>query len=336
MLSATDSNALTLGLLLSDFVPRVDPFTIAYRYKDVLAAQRASILRHALFRLLNRRIYYHDEVLSRILEIRSSVKRKLQVESKGEPTFLVRVDDFPRWDKSSEEFLRFHRILSENEIPYVLGVTPYPSKDPLNPKSKNYCEIGKADLDIIKQFSSPLFEVAMHGFSHQTTNAFRPTEIAGVEKAELEKKIRKGLEKLRSENLRIDVFIPPFNTFDFSSFEVLEKYFKVICGGPNSVLYVGVRISPSYINRTLYVPSYYPAYGTAAEIMAFVEKVKKIKDYAVVPLTLHWAWEAKNGFRHVEKLCQALQGHTVSWRSFETMASEVNGNGGASLKEVVE
>lgn len=295
MLSKTDSDALTLGLLLCDFIPRVDPFAIVDQYKDILAVQRQSRLKLALFSLLKKRIFYHDQVVARILEIRYSVKRKFQVESKGAPNFLVRVDDFPRWDMNSGEFLRFHRILSENEIPYILGVIPYPCTDTINPSSKNYCEIGRSDLDIVKQLASSSVEIAMHGFSHRTIGKFRDSEIIGVERRELEKKICKGSEKLQSEGLKVEVFIPPFNTFDFSSLEVLEKHFKVICGGPNSVFDVGLRISPSYINRTLYVPSYYPAYGRASEILPFVERIKKIKDYVVIPLTLHWAWEVNNG-----------------------------------------
>jgi len=70
------------------------------------------------------------------------------------------------------------------------------------------------------------------------------------------------------------VFIPPFNTFDFQSLDVLRKYFRVVTGGPESINLVGFRLSPSILGGILYVPSYEFAYGRASEILDFVRKVK--------------------------------------------------------------
>ena len=313
---------MTLGLLLSDFASPCDIAKIINSYEDMVTMRRSTVLKHILFRLLKRRIPYHSKVLSRTLEIRRLVKEKFQLCSNGKPTFLLRVDDFPRWDISTDQFLRFHNILSTHEIPYLLGVTPFLCKDPLSTAFQACNEMTKDDMNILRKISECGVEVAMHGFSHQTTNTYRHTELVGVSKQEIERKLIKGIEKFHSNGLKTDFFIPCFNTFDLPSLRILKRYFKVICGGPESILYIGLRLSPSYVEDILYVPSYYPAYGRAKEILPFIENVKKIKENILVPVTVHWSWEIENNFRDVTKLCQFIKGQTGSWTSFLSRAQE--------------
>jgi len=40
------------------------------------------------------------------------------------PLFLIRVDDFPHWEKGNDEFKRFNEIMEEFEIFYLLGKSP--------------------------------------------------------------------------------------------------------------------------------------------------------------------------------------------------------------------
>jgi hypothetical protein len=322
MLPVQNSDLMTLNLLLRDLISNADNFIVTDEYSDSLRIKRKNVLTHLYCSLLKKKIPYHELVLSQVLHLRSIAKRALKVEGTGIPKFLVRVDDYPRWDKTSDEFLQFHKIMHENEVPYLLGVTPFPSRNPLDTKYQDLEEIKNEDLKILAKLQNSGVEIAMHGVTHQTVSSIRHSEIVGVNKKVLENRLSKGIKKLQSNNLGTEIFIPPFNTFDLNSMEILSKYFKVICGGPESVLYVGLKLSPSFIDKTLYLPSYYPAYGTAEEILPFVEKVKKIQDYVIVPLTLHWSWEANSGFRQVEKLCQTLQGSTVSWRSFVAPAPE--------------
>ncbi len=307
---------MTLRLLLDDFDPPIDSLAATCLYKDKLILQRSNILVHIIFRLLQKQIPYHEKVLSRILGLKASAEKSLQTKSKGSPRFLVRVDDFPRWDLDNKKFLKFNEILRRNEIPYLLGVIPFPSKEPLNIQPQEYHEIGENDWNILKDLSSSDVEIAMHGVTHQTMKKFRHSEIVGVSQEDLEEKVVKGLKKFRSNGIEPVVFIPPFNTFDFSSLEVLKRYFRVVCGGPESILYVGLMLSPSYIDQILYVPSYYPAYGRSGEVFEFVERVKKIKTGVTIPITLHWAWENHNDFLNVEKLCRSVRDHVISWNSF--------------------
>jgi len=306
---------MTLKLLLEDLISQNDLCNVSDRYKRMLVLRRASIAEHIISSFLKKGIDYHNRVLARIVEIRSIIKQEFDLDSKGEPMFLVRVDDFPRWDISSKKFLDFHKIVSKKDIPYLLGVIPYPSKAPFDPRPQNHKAIGKDNLEILKQLSNSEVEIAMHGITHQTKNAIRKTEIVGLNHEHLERRLVNGLIKLQEEGFKAELFVPSFNSFNLYSMKSLRKHFKVICGGPESVLYVGLRLSPCFLNGTLYVPSYYPAYGRAEEILKFVENAKKIKESLFVPLTLHWAWEVSNNFANVRKLCGAIQGRVVPWRS---------------------
>jgi hypothetical protein len=314
------SSLKTIDLLINDLTPTTNASKIFENYEKFLNMKRSNIFKHFIFSKINKRIPYHNQVLLRILKIRTSVKKEFQVSSLEKPMFLVRVDDFPRWDRNTAEFMQFHKILAENEIPYLLGVIPFPSLNPLVSGFQENHVIEDSDIDVLRQITKQGVEVAMHGVTHQTTNSTRPSEIVGVKKEELEEKIKKGKNKLDSEKLQTDFFIPPFNTFDIPSIEIISKYFKVICGGPESVLYVGLRISPSYLRDTLYIPSYYPSYGRTEEILPFINNVKNIGDGVVIPLTLHWAWEAKSKFINLEKFCKAIHGQTLSWNCFTSKA----------------
>jgi hypothetical protein len=320
MLPVPNSDLMTLNLLLRDLISNTDNLIVTDEYSDSLRIKRKNVLTHLYCSLLKTKIPYHELMLSQVLHLRSIAKRALKVEGTGIPKFLVRVDDYPRWDKTSDEFLQFHKIMHENEVPYLIGVTPFPSRNPLDTKYQDLEEIKNEDLKILAKLQNSGVEIAMHGVTHQTVSSIRHSEIVGVNKKVLENRLSKGIEKLQSNNLGTEIFIPPFNTFDLNSVEILSKYFKVICGGPESVLYVGLKLSPSFIDKTLYLPSYYPAYGVAKDMISFVEKVKMLHDPVIVPLTLHWAWEANNDFSNIAALCKCIRGHVTSWKDYLSTA----------------
>lgn len=258
----------------------------------------------------------HLSVIDRIVDLRLSLKKKLGIEnSDGRPKFLIRVDDFPRWDISSEEFKRFDEIFSKKGIPYLLGVTPFLSEEPLNPRCRRFRQLNDYDTEMINSMVSEGVEIALHGFSHKTIKENFHSELVGLQKEEIKEKINLSLNELKRYTTQIRVFIPPFNTFDFHSMEILGKYFKIICGGPESIPFVGFRLSPSYLNGCLYVPSYEPMYEKARVIYKHVKKLKELKEYIIIPITLHWAWEIKNDFEDVEKLLEEIKDYVIRWNS---------------------
>ena len=58
--------------------------------------------------------------------LRQKLRNTLAVSLASKPArVLLRVDDFPSLCEESKEFARFLSIALENNIPYLLGVTPY-------------------------------------------------------------------------------------------------------------------------------------------------------------------------------------------------------------------
>ncbi|MEM2954948.1 MAG: DUF2334 domain-containing protein, partial [Candidatus Nanoarchaeia archaeon] len=171
-------------------------------------------------------------------------------------------------------------------------------------------KLSQEEIDILNKISKENVEIALHGFTHQTINKNFNTELIGLTKKELEEKILETINVLRPLNIKPEVFIPPFNTLDKLSISTLSKYFKLICGGPESIEFLNL-LPPQKIDSVFYVPSYEGAYGTAKNIIKFIKKVKSIKKKIVIPLTLHWAWEYKYNFKNLENLCLELKNQKV-------------------------
>jgi peptidoglycan/xylan/chitin deacetylase (PgdA/CDA1 family) len=77
-------------------------------------------------------------------------------------------------------------------------------------------------------------EVALHGYVHQEVAPERPwSEFAGVTRDDQYRKIAEGKDLLeRALNTGIDVFIPPFNTFDDTTVRVTEELgFRIFSAG---------------------------------------------------------------------------------------------------------
>jgi len=285
-----------------------------YAYdKNILLLRSDNIFQKVLRKLSSKNVSIHVLILDRIAEIRSAVKKLLNDYTKGRIRFLVRVDDFPRWDRNSEEFLEFHDVLSENKIPYLLGVTPLVCSDPPSHECREYRKLNSKEAEILQSITGSGAEIALHGITHQTRDLRYNSEFVGLDSSELDEKIVTGLNELKSHGLETDVFIPPFNTFDYNSLGVLKKYFEIICGGPESIPLVGYRMSPSFINGCLYIPSYHPAYGKAGGILEFVKKARLIEDNIVVPLTLHWCWEKEDNFASLKLLCREIGTDAIRW-----------------------
>lgn len=68
------------------------------------------------------------------------------------------------------------------------------------------------------------FEVALHGYTHQSIRVDRPSEFVGLSREQQRHKIKAGLHFLQSElDVRIRTFIPPWNGYDSTTVEVLEE-----------------------------------------------------------------------------------------------------------------
>jgi len=231
----------------------------------------------------------------------------------GEPLFLVRVDDFPRWDQETTLYPRFHRLLAEREIPYLLGVTPFLVEQPADRHSRNYRRLSDYERGLLSTLSQEGVEIALHGFTHQTRYPRPRSELLRMSDQRLAQQIEEGLRELGEIGLSAEAFIPPFNAFSRQAARVLARYFRVLCGGPESVKFVGFRLAPSCLEGMFYLPSYPPAYGPSSVLCEFVTSLLEQPLSWPVPLTIHWAWEVGNEFEGIRRLAALVEGKVRRW-----------------------
>ena len=156
-----------------------------------------------------------------------------------------------------------------------------------------------------------MIEIALHGFTHQSRQRKFHSEFIGLSENETEAYLGKALEKFALYNLKTDAFIPPFNTINLRNYTALKKRFRIICGGPETIRYFCFKITPVYLSGALYVPSYRPLCGRAEMAADFLETFKPT---GILPITLHWAGEANNGFAGVKRLVSLIKGKTARWK----------------------
>jgi hypothetical protein len=243
----------------------------------------------------------------------------------GPPRVLLRVDEFPHaraFDNSgrfgSDNFKRFHAVLSEARIPYLLAITPRVSRDYLDPRVDESRPLDDSEIALLRSLADEGVTFALHGLDHRTRHASprRHSELCGLGGEALAGRLDTALRVFDELGLSTPVFVPPFNRFDASQYAVLAKRFDVICGGPESVRLVGFSPTPVRWGDAVYLPSYPPLYGHAAEVAAGVERLAELEATLWAPATLHWGWEQKDDFDSLRRLCGTLAGRTAAWSEF--------------------
>jgi len=250
----------------------------------------------------------HRQVVRQLQRIRRVTASALGVAlARDACRFLLRVDDFPSPFAGREDFLRFHQIAREHELPYLLAVTPFFS---VNGESR---PLSASDVDTLRTCTSEGTELALHGFTHKSRYRNYPSELAGMPAGALRTALERADEHLRARQLETIGFVAPYNGYDPLTFGVLAERFPLICGGPESVTAFGCRAGPSFLLRSLYVPSYRGAYDVTLQHLTRFDRTIAAADGLTVPVTLHWANEARDGFRAFRDLCVRLRGRTRRW-----------------------
>jgi peptidoglycan/xylan/chitin deacetylase (PgdA/CDA1 family) len=254
--------------------------------------------------------------------------------SEGPPRVLVRVDEFPHARALDEPrygldaFERFHAVLAEAGVPYLLAVLPRPSHDYLNPHATGGRPLGDEELAVLARVRSEGATLALHGLDHRTRQAHprRHSELSGLSDGELGRLLDDGLRQLAPLGGRPTVFVPPFNRFDARQWDVLADRFDVICGGPESVAAMGFGGTPAWHGEAVWLPSYTPFYGRASEVEPALGRVTGWSAGAWLPLVLHFGWEVDDGLEHLRALAGALAGLAAGWESFlEAVESSARG-----------
>ena len=174
------------------------------------------------------------------------------------------------------------------------------------------------ERSMLARLASERVTFALHGLTHRTRFASprRHSELCGLSAEATAELLDTGLAELARAGLSTDVFVPPYNRFDAAQFAQLAQRFRVVCGGPESIGGMGFQGTPQWRGESVYLPSYAPFYGHAAEVLPAVEHAIEAGWGLWVPVVLHWGWEADAGWADLERLVRVLAPYTAAWEDF--------------------
>lgn len=243
----------------------------------------------------------------------------------GPPRLLVRVDEFPHaraFDLPERfgirQFERFHGLLRDAGVPYLLAVTPVLSHDYLDPDGSGGRPMSADERELVQRVQGDGVTVALHGLDHRTRDPRprRHSELAGLSRASLEERLDRASEPLAALGIEPRVFVPPFNRFDQAQYDALAARFEVVCGGPETVALLGYHRTPLWRGDAVYLPSYAPLYARAGVVERAVQRLAAEEAALWVPVTLHWGWEADDGWSALERLAAAAAPYAAHWDDF--------------------
>ncbi len=241
------------------------------------------------------------------------------------PRILIRVDEFPHyraWDEPSRfgstQFEHFHEIMAGAGVPYLLAVLPRVSRDPLSPTGAQSRALDDGEAAQLRRLAGAGVSFALHGLEHRTRFASprRHSELCGLDRTHTMALLDTGLRELAPHGIEPEVFVAPFNRFDARQLPWLASRFAVLCGGPESIGAVGFQSSPQWRGETVYLPSYAPLYGSAAEVMVGLPQTLERGAGLWLPIVLHWGWEAEAGWRDLERLAATIAPYAAAWDEF--------------------
>jgi hypothetical protein len=243
----------------------------------------------------------------------------------AKPRFLIRVDEFPHyrtWDDperyGTARFERFHEIMAGAGVPYLVAVLPRVAREPLSPSASGSRPLEPEEVAMLRRLSCERVSLGLHGRDHRTRFASprRHSELCGLSPAATEELLEDALGELARHEIRPDVFVPPYNRFDARQFEALARRFEVVCGGPESIGTMGFHSTPQWRGEAVYLPSYAPVYGRAADVLPALERAIERAAGLWVPVVLHWGWELRAGWGALERLADRIAPYAAGWEDF--------------------
>jgi peptidoglycan/xylan/chitin deacetylase (PgdA/CDA1 family) len=241
----------------------------------------------------------------------------------GPPRFLVRVDEFPHyqaWDEPARfgiaGFERFHTILTEAGVPYCIAVPPRVSRRPLDPAGTEWRALDEGEIAMLRRIQAEGVTLALHGRDHRTRHASprRRSELTGLDAAATAELLDGALAELEAVGVgRPEVFVAPYNRFDAEQYALLAARFGIVCSGPETLATMGFQPTPQWRGGALFLPSYWPLYGHAREVLPAASALIEAQRAVWAPITLHWGWEADDGWSELEALVARIAPLTSHW-----------------------
>jgi hypothetical protein len=298
------------------------------RSRYVRAAVRSRPLPSAPVRFLQRvqrvrgKLDYERAVVDPLDAARRAV---LGAAAPAPPRFLIRVDEFPHylaWDDptgyGTERYQRFHALMAGAGVPYLVAVLPRVSHDALNPDESSWRALSDDERALLAELPADRVSFGLHGLDHRTRFASprRHSELCGLDRAATEALLDHGLAELAPLGIAPEVFVAPYNRFDAAQYDVLARRFAVVTGGPESVGLIGFQRTPVWRGPAVYLPSYYPLYGHAREVLPAARRLIERRAGLWAPIVLHWGWEADEDWLALERLLEAIAPYAADWEDF--------------------
>jgi predicted ATP-grasp superfamily ATP-dependent carboligase len=242
----------------------------------------------------------------------------------GPPKLLVRVDEFPYYSGFDnpkfgyEASMRFHSVMAEAGVRYLIAVVPQWTHDALAPGSDGGRPLDDRDREFIERMRSDGVTFAQHGATHRTRFAKprRHSELSGLDPAALASLLDGGRDRLEAVGVNPRVLVPPFNRFDAAQWDVLASRYDVVTGGPESVLTIGFHGGPQWRGAAVYLPCYEPLYARAEVALGAVESVIEQNAGTWIPVVLHMGWEVGDDFAALRRLAQRIEPYATPWSEF--------------------
>jgi peptidoglycan/xylan/chitin deacetylase (PgdA/CDA1 family) len=241
------------------------------------------------------------------------------------PRLLIRIDEFPHWRSwdlpdryGTEAYERFHKIMREAGVPYLVAVTPRIPREGIDPEQTAWREHDEGEREMLRALRADGVAFGVHGLDHRTrhTSSRRHSELLGLAPDVLRERLDLGQAVMRDAALDARVFVAPYNRFSAGQYPILAERFDVVTGGPESVPLMGWHRTPLWRGDAVYLPAYAPLYGTAADAMPEIERLDARAGALWLPVVLHWGWEADEGWENLRRLAEAAAPYAAHWQDF--------------------
>lgn len=265
-------------------------------------------------------LYMKNKLLSIVLLVFLSF---FSANANGKIRIVFRYDDYILVPSKFCDSLLY--IFHKNNIPLCLGVIPFDRANII---------INKLNQEQINDLRSRIqkkeIEVALHGYNH--LNILKPSflnkntysEFASENYFKQFDKLSKGKKALDSLlNIEINVFVPPFDTYDNNTLKALiDLNFKIISGD---------KYGGCIYDEIKYIPATYGDFFKLSEIIE-----KNINDNVTIVFLFHPYSFIENSFKYpdiieprislnyLDSLLSSIKKQDISFYTFSDLAKTEN------------
>ncbi len=193
-------------------------------------------------------------------------------------------------------------------VPLLVAVTPRMTAAMRDPFNQKFFAIEEDDprIELLSRGLQQGWQLALHGYTHQSTPALSGNEFKGEPKAVQEEKIIAGLRLLQQcfPSAPIEVFVPPWNSYDeVTTTCLIEQGFTVLCAGDAEM--------PRRVGLLTFVPSLMSPCDLAdyLDFYSLEDLIQEVGRGRLV-ITLHeyeFRVSGRNDYVGIEKLAEMMQ-----------------------------